>query len=144
MPLCFYTLDWSQSNIWWHYIWPCKQGSLRHKLIVFVCVTHYKNHRCVCYGSPKISMFVWLCLEPMVHKSKLKTKKCQQLIQLQFQAEYLLHKVVSPEQCICTSRCFILSTACFFHILDQGHIIGGFCRRKLTEAIDSQTIFEWQ
>jgi hypothetical protein len=25
-----------------------------------------------------------------------------------------------------------LSTACFFHILDQGHIIGGFCRRKLT------------
>jgi hypothetical protein len=80
----------------------------------------------------------------MVHKSKLKTKKCQQLIQLQFQAEYLLHKVVSPEQCICASRCFILSTACFFHILDQGHIIGGFCRRKLTEEIDSQTIFEWR
>ena len=31
-----------------------------------------------------------------MHKSKLKTKKCQQLIQLQFQAEYLLHKIVIP------------------------------------------------
>ena len=30
-----------------------------------------------------------------MHKSKLKPKKCQQLIQPQFQAECLLHKVVS-------------------------------------------------